>query len=314
MKIISLLRSFVLNNWLAKLVCLLFAVGLWAWVVVQQSAERAVNVQINFHEIPEDHVLGEQTDREVRITLRGPQTRINTIEAADVAVDVNLSGLSAGMERIQILPWHVHKPKGIEVVEITPRSIQVALVERVEKVVEVRPGLAGERLEKYDYKINLKPDTAVITGPREQIDGISELYLTRLNLPAPEDPQVEATVEAVLPRGIKLKRPEQNAFFVEIAVHEETVKQVIEDVPVEVENSSGTDSIVVEPEKIDVEIRGKSEQVESITAADIRATVTAGVEAGESRLQKVNLVVPDGVELTEKAEEEITVRVERMEQ
>lgn len=313
MKIITFLRSLFLKNWLVKLVCLLFAGGLWAWVVVQQASERQFEVEINYHEIPEEHVLGENTDREVRVTLRGSKTLINTIEAEDLGVDVNLSGLSSGVERIQILPWHVHNPEGTEVVEINPRSIQVILLERVTKTVEVRPGLTGEKKEGYSYDINVEPDTALVAGPKTKIEDLTELYLTRLDLPKAGEPAIEASVEAVLPRGMELEYPEDNTFFVSLEVHEKRVERVINDVPVKILDTEDTSGLKLEPRVIDVKVEGSSKLLDDLEPTDITATVTLPDDFGKTRLSKINLAVPEGVELTPEARKEKSVLIERVE-
>ena len=313
MKIISLLRSLVFKNWLAKLVCILFAVGLWAWVMVQQATERQFEVGINFHEIPRNHVIGEDTQRTVNVTLEGPQTVINTLQAEALEVDVNLSGLAQGTERIQILPWHVRNPDETEVVEIEPRSVLVALVEQMRTEVAVQPELTGEREEGYVYDVEVTPDTALISGPREHVERIAALQLAEVARPTPEESPLRMEVEAILPPEVQLEYPERNQFSVEIRMQQEQVEEVIEDVPVELsgplaESSAGVE---LEPAAVDVEVRGSPAEVEKVDREDIEAAVTVSELVGDSQLERVNLVVPEGIRVSEESRSSKNVRIKR---
>ncbi len=313
MKIISFLRAIILKNWPAKVVCLLFAGGLWAWVMVQQATERRFDVEINFYEMPSEHVIGEDTQRTVSVTLRGPQTVVNRLEAEELAVDMNLSGLAAGTERIQILPWHVRNPDRTEVVEIEPRSIRVDLVERISSEVEVRPGLVGEPREGYNYEVEVVPDTALISGPRQHVGRITELELDGVRFPEPEESTRQTTAEVVLPPEVQLEYPAQNLFSVEIKVYEDQVERIIENVPVELTGLTEDElaNIRMEPSTVDVGIVGSAAKVDAVDSGEIQATVTVSEFPEEPRLERVNLIVPEDLRVTEESRQEKTVRIER---
>ncbi|MFP4687569.1 MAG: CdaR family protein, partial [bacterium] len=87
------IRSFFLKNWFPKLICLLIALGLWSWVVVQQSAEQEFQVPVEFQEVPGNYMVSPESDDQVTVALRGQRTSLGAIDRADLKVEVNLSGI-----------------------------------------------------------------------------------------------------------------------------------------------------------------------------------------------------------------------------
>ncbi len=67
------LRRYVFNNLGLKLISLALAVGLWLAVARDPVAEVAVEVAIEFHNIPQNLEISSENIPRAQIRLRGPE-------------------------------------------------------------------------------------------------------------------------------------------------------------------------------------------------------------------------------------------------
>jgi YbbR domain-containing protein len=86
----------VLHNFGLKLLSLALAVGLWVAVARDPMAEVAVDVPIEFHNIPENVEISSETIPRAQIRVRGPQRVVRRLQASDVSVEIELSGMKPG--------------------------------------------------------------------------------------------------------------------------------------------------------------------------------------------------------------------------
>ncbi len=311
---ITKIKALFLKNWFPKLICLLIALGLWSWVVIQQSSEQEFQVPVEFYDIPENYMVSPESDRTVTVVLRGQRTTLSSVGRANLQVEVSLSGIQARQKQVQILPWHVQHPAGLEVVDIRPRSIQVQLEMRIEKVVEVRPAFHGEKNEDYTYQIEISPDTALVAGVRSELENLDAIHLAKLQLPTPEDPPLETNVEALLPPHLVMVEPPTNNFFIRVEVFEPYMKRTIEGVKVEVREKLSDWQAIVEPSEIEVKVRGPKNIVQDLRPEDIIAYVNAPESGGGPEIKVIRFSLPESVEQVESAELARTAKVRLVEQ
>ena len=72
-------------------------------------------------------VRGELPAR-VRLHLRGPETRLRTLQPEEVAVFINLNTATAGHYRFVLDARNAEVPPGVEVVSFVPSEVELDLV------------------------------------------------------------------------------------------------------------------------------------------------------------------------------------------
>ena len=78
------LRRRVLHNFGIKLLSLALAVGLWLAVTRDPVAEIAVEVPIEFRNIPENLEISTESVPRAEIRVRGPQRIVRRLQPADI--------------------------------------------------------------------------------------------------------------------------------------------------------------------------------------------------------------------------------------
>src|SRR5271156_2968326 len=110
------LRRYVFNNLGLKLISLALAVGLWLAVWRDPVAEVAVEVAIEFHNIPANLEISSESIPKAQIRLRGPERVIRRLQPSDVYAEIELSDLRAGERTFDLTAQQIHEPSELEVV------------------------------------------------------------------------------------------------------------------------------------------------------------------------------------------------------
>ena len=122
------LKRLLLDNWWLKLLSLLLAYGLWSVVTQAPPVEIRVSAPLELRFAPAGlEVRGEVPER-VRLHLRGPETRLRTLQPEEVAVFINLNTATAGHYRFVLDARNAEVPPGVEVVSFVPSEVELDLV------------------------------------------------------------------------------------------------------------------------------------------------------------------------------------------
>src|SRR6202165_94531 len=89
-------RRHVLHNFGIKLLSLALAVGLWLAVTRDPVAEVAVEVPIEFRNIPENLEINTESVPRAEIRVRGPQRIVRRLQPAGIYAELELSGRKRG--------------------------------------------------------------------------------------------------------------------------------------------------------------------------------------------------------------------------
>ena len=133
----------VLHNFGLKLLSLALAVGLWLAVARDPVAEVAVDVPIEFHNIPENLEISSENIPRAQIRVRGPQRVVRRLQTSDVSADIELSAIKPGERTFDLTTDQIHHPGELEVVQIIPSQFHLAFDARLTRQVPVRPRVVG---------------------------------------------------------------------------------------------------------------------------------------------------------------------------
>jgi YbbR domain-containing protein len=167
----ELFQHFVVRNFWLKLISLGLAVGLWLAVSGQSPAEVAVDVPIEFHNIPANLEIGSESVPRAQVRLRGPERDIRELRPSDVRAEIDLTGAGPG-QRTFDLTQNTHYPRGLAVT-VVPSHVQLSFDTRLTRQVEIHPRVNGAFASQYMIdKVEAIPPVVTISGPRKRVEAI----------------------------------------------------------------------------------------------------------------------------------------------
>ena len=113
----------VLHNLGLKLLSLALALGLWRALALDQVTEIAVDVPIEFHNIPENLEISSEYIPRAQIRVRGPERVVRRLQAVDVSADIELSGMKPGERTFDLTADQIHQPRELAIVAQRVRTI-----------------------------------------------------------------------------------------------------------------------------------------------------------------------------------------------
>jgi len=163
----------VLHNFGLKLLSLALAVALWLAVARDPVAEVALDVPIEFHNIPENLEISTENIPRAQIRVRGPQRVVRRLQPADVSADIELSGMKAGERTFDLTTEQIHPPRELEVVQIIPSQFHLTFDVRLTRQVPVHPRVVGTFAPGYAIgQIIAEPSTVTISGPQTRVEAV----------------------------------------------------------------------------------------------------------------------------------------------
>ena len=146
------LQRHVLHNLGLKLMSLALAVGLWLAVARDPVAEIAVDVAIEFHNIPQNLEISSENIPRAQIRLRGPERVVRHLQPADVYAEIELSGTKPGQRTFDLTAQQIHEPSELEVVQVVPSQFHLAFDARLTRQVPVEPRVIGTFVPGYSIE------------------------------------------------------------------------------------------------------------------------------------------------------------------
>jgi hypothetical protein len=120
-KVVSLAGS----NFGLKVLALIIAVGLW--MAGHRDTERAIEVPLEFRNIPADLMVMDNRIDYVVLRLMGPRTLVSTLDADNLKLSLDLDGVKSGTLSYPLAPNDFSVPRGVTVARITPPVVHLRL-------------------------------------------------------------------------------------------------------------------------------------------------------------------------------------------
>jgi len=163
----------VLHNLGLKLISLGLATGLWLAVARDPVAEVAVDVPIEFHNIPQNLEISSENIPKAQIRLRGPERVIHRLQPSDVYAEIELSGLKPGERTFDLTAQQIRQPSELEVVQVVPSQFHLTFETRLVRQVPVQPRVAGTLVTGYALeRVEVDPPAITISGPKKHVEAV----------------------------------------------------------------------------------------------------------------------------------------------
>jgi YbbR domain-containing protein len=167
------LHRHVFHNLGLKLISLGLAVGVWLAVARDPVTEVAVDVAIEFHNIPQNLEISSENIPRAQIRLRGPERVIHGLRPTDVYAEIELSGLKPGERTFDLTAQQIHEPAELEVVQVVPSQFHLAFDTRFTRQIPIQPRVVGTFAPGYGIeRIAVDPPSITISGPKKHVEAV----------------------------------------------------------------------------------------------------------------------------------------------
>jgi YbbR domain-containing protein len=171
------------ENWILKLLSLVFALVLWFFVMGERRQEIGFSVPLKLENIPQDLMLANEVPNLVDVRISGPRTLLMNLSPQDVSISVDLKDLKPGLTSFKRLDEKLNIPSALKVTRLSPSFVDVKLERIKEKQVPVVPSIEGTPAEGYRVEeTTLKPSKTIVTGAEGELKDIREVATDSINV------------------------------------------------------------------------------------------------------------------------------------
>lgn len=295
---------FVTDNLTYKVVALLFALVLWAFVKSTDKSTITATFPIFFQDVPEGITVVSDAEY-VEVQVSGPNTILSGRLFQQSRVEAPVSIKPLGQESLlNLSAEHIKVPFGLEILAIKPNMIRYHLETVVPIHAIVVPSLMGDPAEGYEIRrVLVEPETVKLLVPEKEREAFSAIRTAPLSIHQLRETRRIHTV-LTLPPSIQWEPQEMR---ITVEVEEKTVTRTLHDIVVVTE--SGEQLLM--PATVSLTLEGKYHTMASLQAVTLQAVAQAdsgqihavrglpqGVRFIEADPQYIPLLQPPGEKST----------------
>lgn len=236
-----------------KLLSLAFAMGLWFFVNAgQKAAERAVEVPVEFRNIPADLMVANPSVSQIELRVIGPPALLSTIGPESLKVSLDLDGMRPGNSTFRLSPEFFNPPRGVRITRISPSVINLKMDLVAVRSLPVSVRFGGKT--PYGLKVarvEVRPENVKVRGPAAEVSRMDSVETVPLEL---ESSRGQIT------REVRLSSPGTSLSFspdrvtVSVTLEEELMTREFNRVEVKAKDFAGAYS--VSPSRVYVRLSG----------------------------------------------------------
>lgn len=167
------LRRLFFENVSLKVFSIVLAFTLWLMVHRDPVAEVAIEVPVEFHNIPPNVEISSDAVYRSTVRLRGPERAIRQLNASDVQAEIDLTGLRPGERTFDLTARQIRHPHELAVVQIVPSQFHIAFDTELTREVPVKPRIIGDFASGYAIaQVVVNPPTVPIVGPQKHVEAV----------------------------------------------------------------------------------------------------------------------------------------------
>jgi YbbR domain-containing protein len=164
------MKKLLTENLGLKISAVLFSIFLWFFVTSRGQSEIALDIPLEFKNVPADIGIVTTSVKTVSVTVRGQERPMKNLKASDVRVYVDLEKAKKGEGIFYINAADITLPYALSAMNVTPSSVKVKLDETVSRTVTVTPVVTGEPRDGFVMRsIKVEPKSIVIKGLKFEI-------------------------------------------------------------------------------------------------------------------------------------------------
>ncbi len=164
------------ENWMLKLLSLVFALILWFFVIGERRVEIGYTVPLELKDIPPDMMIANEVPSLVDVRLSGPRTMLMNLSPSDISISVDLSDLKPGLTSFKRLEERLDIPSGLKVTRLSPSFVDVRLDRVITRTVQVEAVFTGTPAKGYALgSVRIKPSRVEVEGAESELKDVNEV-------------------------------------------------------------------------------------------------------------------------------------------
>jgi YbbR domain-containing protein len=302
-------RFWPFRNLGLKLLSLGIGALLWISVSGEEVVERGLRAPLEFQQFPQGLELQGEAPSTVDVRVRGTAGALSRVGAGDIVAVLDLHAARPGNRLFAMTPEQVRSPFGIEVVQVTPSTIVLALEPSMTRSVPVAPSIEGNPAPGYVVtgKPIVKPDRVDIIGPETAVKRATEAVTETISVEGLHDTLREQVTIGLLDPSLRMKT--QRPVDVTVKIAPGPMERTVRGRPIRVRDLGARLSAQVMPTAVDVGLRGSREIINRIDPDDVHPYVDlSGLGEGEYTLV-VHADIPDHAGVTRVDPAMVQVRI-----
>lgn len=291
------------SNFGLKVLAVVIAVGLW--VAGHRDVERAIEVPVEFRNIPSDLMVLDNRVDYVVLRLTGPRTLVSTLDAGDLKLGVDLDGAKAGSVSYPLTSSSFGIPRGVTIARITPPVIHLQLEPVLRRVLPVTVRFVNKPPPGQQIgETSVEPKTVSVLGPAEEVRRLASVETIPIDL---EDSRNPIKRRVRLSTGGKPFSFSPDQVDVAITLQEEEISRAFGDIDVEARGFTG--KYIVSPRSVYLRLSGPKHVMENLEVGTDHVYLNLkGLAPGE-HLVPLSISLPPEVKVTEQKPEQFKVRI-----
>lgn len=164
------------ENWILKLLSLIFALVLWFFVMGERRQEIGFSVPLKLENIPQDLMLANEVPNLIDVRISGPRTLLMNLSPQDISISVDLKDLKPGLTSFKRLDEKLNIPSALKVTRLSPSFVDVKLERIKEKQVPVVVSIEGAPAAGYRLvATSLNPARVTVVGAEGELKDVREV-------------------------------------------------------------------------------------------------------------------------------------------
>ena len=172
------MRRLLDNNNVIKILSIIVAIVMWLYVMNEQNPQvtylvRDVPVKMLNLDESKFAIKDNSNDFTVNVKVKGRRSLVVDLKPVDINAEVSLRGRMEGDNLIRV---DATVPSNVELLEVSPREIMVALDGIIEEQMPVSVDIVGTPASGFaDVAPSTKPQAVVLKGPRTMVNAVKRV-------------------------------------------------------------------------------------------------------------------------------------------
>jgi len=210
------------------------------------------------------------------VRVRGTSGALSRVGAGDIVAVLDLKGVRPGNRLFAMTPEQVRSPFGVEVVQVTPSTIALALENSLTRSVPIIPSVEGSPAPGYVVagRPILVPDHVDIVGPETAVKRATEAVTETVSVEGLHDTMRQDVTVGLIDPALRLRT--QRTVMVTVKIVPGPMERTVRGRPIRLRNLGERLSAQATPPVVDVGLRGSRDAVNKIQADDVHPFVDLG--------------------------------------
>lgn len=164
------------QNWLLKVLSLIFALILWFFVMGEQKLEVGYAVPLELKNVPQGMMIANDVPSLIDVRISGPRTVLMNVKPSDISLSIDLKDLQPGVTTFKRLEERLNLPSALKVTRLSPSFVDVKLERVKDKSVPVRATFTGTLPDGFKMEsMQIAPDKVKIEGAESELKDVNEV-------------------------------------------------------------------------------------------------------------------------------------------